>query len=160
MQDHSRAGELAPFSRQTRKVLNGGSAVMPVDAPKTRKRNATPGNNSKEGKLTKPKKKRRKKSAVMPGDAPNTRKVKSTPGNNSNEGKLTKPMKNGLKRRPGVVRVLVALARMIQDYLWARASRSRLLDVTTGGVWDSFVLLPRILGCWGFFTRALSSPGG
>ena len=39
MQDHSRAGELAPFSRQTRKVLNGGSAVMPVDAPKTRKRN-------------------------------------------------------------------------------------------------------------------------
>ena len=49
-------------------------------------------------------------------------------------------MKNGLKRRPGVVRVLVALARMIQDYLWARASR--LLDVTTGGVWDSFVLLP------------------
>ena len=30
----------------------------------------------------------------------------------------------------------------------------RLLDVATGGVWDSFVLLPRILGCWGSFTRA------
>ena len=26
--------------------------------------------------------------------------------------------------------------------------------MATGGVWDSFVLLPRILGCWGFFTRA------
>jgi hypothetical protein len=30
----------------------------------------------------------------------------------------------------------------------------RLLDVATGRVWDSFVLLPRILGCWGSFTRA------
>ena len=30
----------------------------------------------------------------------------------------------------------------------------RLLDVATGGVWDSFVLLPRILGCWGSFARA------
>ena len=30
----------------------------------------------------------------------------------------------------------------------------RLLNVATGGVWDSFVLLPRILGCWGFFARA------
>ena len=30
----------------------------------------------------------------------------------------------------------------------------RLLDVATGGVWDSFVLLPRILGCWGPFARA------
>ena len=36
--------------RQTRKVLNGGSAPIPEDAPKTRKRNATPGNNSKERK--------------------------------------------------------------------------------------------------------------
>jgi hypothetical protein len=26
--------------------------------------------------------------------------------------------------------------------------------VATGGVWDSFVLLPRILGCWGSFARA------
>jgi len=26
--------------------------------------------------------------------------------------------------------------------------------VATGRVWDSFVLLPRILGCWGSFTRA------
>ena len=30
----------------------------------------------------------------------------------------------------------------------------RYLDVATGGVWDSFVLLPRILGCWGSFARA------
>ena len=30
----------------------------------------------------------------------------------------------------------------------------RLLDVATGGVWDSFVLLPRILGCLGSFARA------
>ena len=30
----------------------------------------------------------------------------------------------------------------------------RLLDVATGRVWDSFVLLPRILGCRGSFTRA------
>ena len=30
----------------------------------------------------------------------------------------------------------------------------RLLDVATAGVWDSFVLLPRILGCWGSFARA------
>ena len=27
-------------------------------------------------------------------------------------------------------------------------------SVATGRVWDSFVLLPRILGCWGSFTRA------
>ena len=89
--------------RQTRKLLKGGSAVMPEDAPKTRKRNVTPGNNSKERKLTKPKKKRRKKSAVMPGDAPNTRKVKSTPGNNSNEGKLKKPKKKRRNKRQNVV---------------------------------------------------------
>ena len=30
----------------------------------------------------------------------------------------------------------------------------RLLNVATGGVWDLFVLLPKILGCWGFFARA------
>ena len=30
----------------------------------------------------------------------------------------------------------------------------RLLNVATGGVWNSFVLLPRILGCWGSFARA------
>ena len=30
----------------------------------------------------------------------------------------------------------------------------RLLNVATGGVWDPFVLLPKILGCWGFFARA------
>ena len=30
----------------------------------------------------------------------------------------------------------------------------RLLNVATGGVWDLFVLLPRILGCWVFFARA------
>jgi len=30
----------------------------------------------------------------------------------------------------------------------------RLLNVVTGGVWDLFVLLPKILGCWGFFARA------
>ena len=30
----------------------------------------------------------------------------------------------------------------------------RLHDVATGGVGDSFVLLPRILGCWGSFARA------
>ena len=30
----------------------------------------------------------------------------------------------------------------------------RLLNVATGGVWDLSVLLPTILGCWGFFARA------
>ena len=30
----------------------------------------------------------------------------------------------------------------------------RLLNVATGGVWDLFVLLPKILGCWVFFARA------
>ena len=30
----------------------------------------------------------------------------------------------------------------------------RLLNVATGGVWDLFVLLPKILGCRGFFARA------
>ena len=30
----------------------------------------------------------------------------------------------------------------------------RLLNVATGGVWDPFVLLPKILGCWVFFARA------
>ena len=30
----------------------------------------------------------------------------------------------------------------------------RLLNVATGGVWDLSVLLPKILGCWGFFARA------
>ena len=30
----------------------------------------------------------------------------------------------------------------------------RLLNVATGGVWDFFVLLPKILGCRGFFARA------
>ena len=30
----------------------------------------------------------------------------------------------------------------------------RLLNVVTGGVLDLFVLLPKILGCWGFFARA------
>ena len=39
---------------------------------------------------------------------------------------------------------------VLEDFLRVR----RLLDVATGGVWDSFVLLPRILGCWGSFTRA------
>ena len=47
-------------------------------------------------------------------------------------------------RQSGAIRVLVALVRMIQD-LWFVGPR--LLDVATGGVWDSFVLLPRILGC-------------
>ena len=35
----------------------------------------------------------------------------------------------------------------------------RLLDVATGRVWDSFVLLPRIWDVGGLL-RALSSPGG
>ena len=26
--------------------------------------------------------------------------------------------------------------------------------MATGGVWDPFVLLPKILGCWVFFARA------
>ena len=39
---------------------------------------------------------------------------------------------------------------VLEDCLRVR----RLLDVATGGVWDSFVLLPRILGCWGSFARA------
>ena len=26
--------------------------------------------------------------------------------------------------------------------------------MATGGVWDLFVLLPKILDCWGFFARA------
>ncbi len=47
-------------------------------------------------------------------------------------------------RQSGAIRVLVALVRMIQD-LWARASTMWL---------HSFVLLPRILGCWGSFARA------
>ena len=37
---------------------------------------------------------------------------------------------------------------------WLFLCGPRLLNVATGGVWDSFVLLPRILGCWGFFARA------
>ena len=49
----------------------------------------------------------------------------------------------------GAIRVLVALVRMIQDF-WARDG-PRLHDVATGGVGDSFVLLPRILGYWGSF---------
>ena len=55
-------------------------------------------------------------------------------------------------RQSGALRVLVALVRIILD-LWA-ALYTRLLNVATGGVWDSFVLLPRILGCWGSFARA------
>ena len=55
-------------------------------------------------------------------------------------------------RQSGAIRVLVALVRMIQDF-WARDG-PRLHDVATGGVGDSFVLLPRILGCWGYFARA------
>ena len=54
-------------------------------------------------------------------------------------------------RQSGAIRVLVALVRMIQD-LWARACSMWLLGA--GGVWNSFVLLPRILGCWGSFARA------
>ena len=34
----------------------------------------------------------------------------------------------------------------------------RLLDVATGGVWDSFVLLPRILGCWGSLVKSSQVP--
>ena len=34
----------------------------------------------------------------------------------------------------------------------------RLLNVATGGVWDLFVLLPKILGCWFFFARAFLPP--
>ena len=51
---------------------------------------------------------------------------------------------------------------VLEDCLRVR----RLLDVATGGVWDSFVLLPRILAvrkhalCVGGLLRALSSPGG
>ena len=30
----------------------------------------------------------------------------------------------------------------------------RFINVATGGVWDLFVLLPKILGCRGFFARA------
>ena len=39
---------------------------------------------------------------------------------------------------------------VLEDCLRVR----RLLDVATGGVWDSFVLLPRTFGCWGSFARA------
>jgi hypothetical protein len=56
-------------------------------------------------------------------------------------------------RKSGAIRVLVALVRMIrEDNLWLVGPR--LHDVATGGVRDSFVLLPRILGCWGSFERA------
>ena len=55
-------------------------------------------------------------------------------------------------RQSGALRVLVALVRIILDL--SAICGPRLLNVATGGVWDSFVLLPRILGCWGFFARA------
>jgi hypothetical protein len=54
-------------------------------------------------------------------------------------------------RQSGAIRVLAALVRTIQD-LWARASSMWLLGEF--GILLSFVLLPRILGCWGSFARA------
>jgi hypothetical protein len=53
----------------------------------------------------------------------------------------------------GVIRVLVlvAVVNMIR-YLWARVSKMWLLG--TGGIGDSFILLPKILWCWESFARA------
>jgi hypothetical protein len=42
---------------------------------------------------------------------------------------------------------------MMYDYeLWGRVPRPQ--DVATGRIGDSFILLPRILCCWGSFARA------
>ena len=57
-------------------------------------------------------------------------------------------------RKSGAIRELVASCAGAYDSGLVGPRLHCLHDVATGGVRDSFVLLPRILGCWGFFTRA------
>ena len=54
-------------------------------------------------------------------------------------------------RKSGAIRELVASCAGAYD---SGLVGPRLHDVATGGVRDSFVLLPRILGCRGSFARA------
>ena len=57
-------------------------------------------------------------------------------------------------RQSGALRVFVALGRFFDFGALFWICGPRLLNVATGGVWDLFVLLPKIFGCWFFFARA------